>query len=514
LITRGRDLEKGFDDSCDVVIIGSGAGGAVVAALCAEAGLDVVVIEEGGYYTPDEYGKFRPSESLRRLGRESGLFPVAGVGDTPLISLMQGKCVGGSSVMTGGVCFRVPEEILHQWATDLGLPEMSPDAMDRHFAEVEKRVHVTEIPPHARSRSTELFVEGADKLGIPIHSIRRNTKDCEGRARCNFGCPIGAKMSVDISYLPGALEKGTRIYADSRVDDILTYNGRASGVSGVVLGGPDGSPQHKFTVHAKVVVVAAGTIHTPMILSRAGIGVNTGVLGNHITLHPSFRVSAIFDEEVRGWDGALQSVYSDHFMDDGITLVGVYSAVNVLAAAFPGVGREHLRYIRKMKSAAIFGGMIHDEGGGAVRPHIAGREPLLTYRMASEDKRRLVRGVGIVCEMAFAAGAKEVIAPWFGYPAFTRVEDMRAAIANPPDASRMECMSFHPLGSARMGVNEKLGVVRMTGESWDLPGLYVADGSVLPTSIGVNSQLPVMAVATKIARDLLHAWPRHQAAAA
>lgn len=514
MIVRGRDLTKGFEESCDVVIVGSGAGGAVVAALCAEAGLAVVILEEGGYYTPAEYGKFRPSESLRRLGRESGMFPVAGVGDTPLISLMQGKCVGGSSVMTGGVCFRVPEEILHQWSTELGLSDMSPDAMDPHFAEVEARVNVTEVPVHARSRGTELFVSGADKLGISINSMRRNTKDCQGHARCNFGCPVGAKLSVDVSYLPGAIEHGARIYADSRVDDILTHNGRASGVSGVVLGGADGRPTHRFKIHAKVVVVAAGTIHTPMVLARAGIGVNTGVLGNHITLHPSFRVSGIFDEEVRGWDGAMQSVYSNHFADDGLTLVGIYSAVSVLAAAFPGVGAEHLRYIKKMKNAAMFGGMIHDEGGGSVRQHVAGREPLLTYRMAEQDKRRLLRGVGIVAEMAFAAGAKEVILPFFGYPALTRPEDLRAAIENPPDASRIECMSFHPLGSARMGVNEKLGVVRTTGESFDLPGLYVADGSVLPTSIGVNSQLPVMAVATKIARDLLRAWPRHQTAAA
>jgi len=514
VIVRGRDLEKGFDESCDVVIVGSGAGGAVLAAKCAEAGLTVIVLEEGGYYAPEEYGKFRPSESLRRLGRESGLFPVANVGDTPLISLMQGKCVGGSSVMTGGVCFRIPEEILHQWATELGLPDMAPDAMVPFFEEVEERIHVTEIPAHARSRSTELFVQGAEKLGIPMYSMKRNTKGCEGRARCNFGCPIGAKMSVDLSYLPSAIERGTRIYSDCRVDDVLTYRGRASGVAGVVLGGPDGRAHHKFTIHAKVVVIAAGTIHTPMILARAGIGTNTGVLGNHITLHPSFRISAIFDEEVRGWDGALQSVYSDHFMDDGITLVGIYSAMNILAAALPGVGREHLHYVKKMKNAAFFGGMIHDEGGGAVRPHIAGREPLLTYKMADEDKRRMVRGVGIVGEMAFAAGAQEVIVPWFGYPAFTRLEDFRDAIANPPDGSRMECMSFHPLGSARMGVNEKLGVVRTTGESWDLPGLYVADGSVLPTSIGVNSQLPVMAVATKIANDLLRAWPRHDAASA
>ncbi|MBI2391492.1 MAG: GMC family oxidoreductase [Deltaproteobacteria bacterium] len=507
MIVRGRDLEKGFDDKCDVVVVGSGAGGAVVATLCAEAGLDVVILEEGGYYSPEEYGRFRPSESLRRLGRESGLFPIYGVGDTPVISLMQGKAVGGSSLMTGGVCFRIPDDVLHRWATELGLDDLAPEQLAPHFEEVEKRIHVEEVPTYARSRSTELFVEGAAKMGIPMYSMRRNTSGCEGRARCTFGCSKAAKMSVDLSYLPSARERGARIYADCRVDDVLTTNGRASGVSGVVLGGRDGQPVHKFRVHAKVVVIAGGTVHTPMILWRAGIGTNTTVLGNHITLHPSFRVSAIFDEDVRGWDGVLQSVYSDHFMDDGITLVGIYSAVNVLAAALPGVGREHLAYVKKMRNGAFFGGMIHDEGGGSVRPHI-GREPLLSYRMAAEDKRRLVRGVGIVSEMAFAAGAKEVIVPWFGYHAFRRVEDLRDALANPPDASRMECISFHPLGSARMGVNSRLGVVRPSGESWDLEGLYVADGSVLPTSIGVNSQLPVMAVATKIARGLIDEWSR------
>ncbi len=514
MIVRGRDLEKGFDESCDVVVVGSGAGGAVVATLCAEAGLDVVIVEEGGHYTPEEYSRFRPSESLRRLGRESGLFPVAGVGDTPVISLMQGKCVGGSSVMTGGVCFRIPDEILHQWSHDLGLEGMDPDSMAPHFEEVEARIQVSEVPVDARSRSTELFAEGADKLGIPIHPMRRNTSGCQGRARCNFGCPIGAKLSVDVSYLPSARERGARIYADCRVDDVIVEGGRARGVSGRVIGGRDGRDVHAFTVRAKVVVIAAGTIHTPMVLWRAGVGGRTTVLGNHVTLHPGFRIGAVFDEDVRGWDGAMQSVYSDHFMDDGITLVGIYSAVNVLAAALPGVGREHLEYLRKLPSMAFFGGMIHDEGGGSVRPHVGGREPLLSYHMAAEDKRRLVRGCGIIGEIAFAAGAKEVMVPWFGYPAFTRVEDLRAAVASPPIGSRMECMSFHPLGSARMGVNQKLGVVRTNGEAWDLPGLIVADGSVLPTSIGVNSQLPVMAVATKIARELVDAWPRHQRAAA
>lgn len=507
-ITRGRDLEKGFDDACDVVVVGSGAGGAVVATLCAEAGLDVVVLEEGGHYTPDEYSKFRPSEVLRRLGREAGLFAAAGLGDTPLISLIAGKCVGGSSVMTGGVCFRVPEAILHQWSRDLGLPDMSPDAMAPYFEEVEARIHVEEVKATLRSRSTELFVEGAEKLGIRMQPLRRNIDGCTGQARCNFGCPNKAKLSVDISYLPAATSNGTRIYADCRVDRVRIERGRATGVEGVVIGGKDGKTTHPFKVFAKVVVVAAGTTHTPMVLSASGLGVASDALGRHITLHPSFRVSAIFDEDVRGWDGTLQSVYSDHFMDDGITLVGVYGAMSILAASFPGVGKEHLEYVRKMKNAAIFGAMIHDEGGGAVRPHF-GREPLLTYRMDPEDKRRLIRGLGILSQIAFAAGAREIFLPFFGSKAFRREEDVRDALEHPPPGPRIECVAFHPLGSARMACNERLGVVRSTGESWEVPGLYVADGSVLPTSIGVNSQLPVMAVATKIARTLIDHFDTH-----
>lgn len=509
-VTVGRDLENGFDDACDVVVVGSGAGGAVVAAICAEAGLDVVVVEEGGHYPHAEYSKFRPSETIRRLGRESGMTAVVpATSDTPTLSLMQGKCVGGSSIMTGGVCFRVPEDILAHWARDLGLPDMAPDALAPFFEEVEEAIHVEDVPPEARSRGTELFVAGADKLGIEIKSLRRNTKGCEGRARCTFGCPVKAKLSVDVSYLPRAFAAGARLYADCRVDDVIVENGRAAGVRGVVLGGKKGKPTHRFRVDAKIVFVCAGTIHTPLVLWRAGLGKRCHALGRHVTLHPSFRLNAVFDEPVRGWDGAMQSVYSDQFMDDGLTLINVYSAPNVLAAAFPGIGKEHLEHIEKMPYTAMFGGMIHDtaegEWGGTIYATPM-REPIFTYKMDPDDRRRFLRGFLIVAEIAFAAGAREVMLPWFGVPAFKSMSAIRDALASPPPMSKIESMTFHPLGSARMACNDRLGVVKTTGESWELPGLFVADGSVLPTSIGVNSQLPIMTVATKIARGVVERW--------
>ena len=502
-VIRGRELTAPFSAKVDVVIIGSGAGGAVMARELARDGKSVIVLEEGGYYTPDEYGKMTPSNTFRRLAREAGMSAAVGLGDTPLISVLAGKCVGGSSVLTGGVCFRIPGDILHEWTHHLGLTRMSADVLDPYFSRVEEIIHVAEVPMHMRSRGTELFVEGADKLGIPMQSLRRNIEGCRGAARCNFGCPHKAKMSVDIAFLPDACAHGASILADALVEKIAIAGGRATGVCGRFLDRLTGEPNVPFEVRAKLVVVACGSLHTPILLRKSGLDAHD--IGKHLTLHPAFRVGAIFDEEVNGWDGALQSVYSDHFASDGITLVGVYSAVNMLAAAFPGIGREHRRLTRKIPNLAVFGGMVHDEGGGRVQRWLS-REPLITYRMTPRDKARLMKGIQIVGRMAFAAGAKEVMLPIFGAQTFKSERELAFLTESPPDARRVECMAFHPLGSAKMSADARTGVVKPTGETWAVDNLFVADGSVLPTSIGVNSQLPVMGVAMMIARGICADW--------
>ena len=202
-VVHGRALPRGFDVGCDVVVVGSGAGGAVVAAICAEAGLRVIVLEEGPYYSAAEYQRFRPSDTLRRLFRESGMLTALGVGQTPMISVTLGRAVGGSSLLTGGVCFRIPSEVHNRWAKDLGLSELSERSFEAAYYDVERRAYVREVPASMRSESTNRFVAGAAHLGIEMAPLRRNTGDlCEGNARCNFACPAGAKQSVDIAYLP------------------------------------------------------------------------------------------------------------------------------------------------------------------------------------------------------------------------------------------------------------------------------------------------------------------------
>ncbi|HSO35410.1 MAG TPA: GMC family oxidoreductase N-terminal domain-containing protein, partial [Labilithrix sp.] len=335
-VIRGREQGKRFTADVDVVVVGSGAGGSVVARELARDGRSVIVLEEGGHYSPQEYGALPPSQVFRRLARESGMSVALGMGDTPLISLLAGKCVGGSSVLTGAVCFRIPDEVLHVWSEELGLEQMTPEHVEPYFAEVEHICHVETVPDHMRSRASELFVKGAASLGVEMKSMRRNTRGCKGAARCNFGCPNGAKMSVDVSFLPDASRHGTTIVSDALVERIDTAGGRARGVRGRFLDGVTGEPNVPFEIRAKVVVVACGSMHTPILLRRSGL--SSPHIGRHLTLHPAVRIGALFDEEVDGWDGALQSVYTDHYTSEGIWINGVYSAVNVLAAAFPGIG--------------------------------------------------------------------------------------------------------------------------------------------------------------------------------
>jgi choline dehydrogenase-like flavoprotein len=492
-IVHGRSLAAGLDETCDVVVIGSGAGGAVMAAHLAEAGLSVIVLEEGPYYKPEEIASFRPTQTMRRMWREAGLFAALPRGNTPVIALAMGRNVGGSSVHTGGVCFRVPGNVHDHWVRELGLPELAERRFETAYADVERRVHVTEVPVSARSLSTTTLLRGAEKLGVGFDALRRNTVACEGNARCNFGCPKHTKMSVDLAYLPSAVRHGTRVFSDSLVERILFRGDRAVGVEGRILGRPDAP---KLRVRARAVVLACGTVHTPLLLEKSGVQ-NVHV-GRHITLHPSLRVSAVFDQRIDGWNGAMQSVYSDHFAAEGITFVGVYTPVNLLAAALPGVGPALRVRARNMGHLAVMGGLIHDEGGGVIAPTPL-REGAFSYEMIPRDLARLRRAATLLGEVAFAAGAKEVYLPIFGVPPVRSLATLRALEREPIDPRRIESVAFHPLGSARMANDPRRGVVDPAGRVYGRRSLYVADGSVFPTSIGVNSQVAIMAMATRLA---------------
>lgn len=503
IVSKGDAHEGNLKLDADVVVVGSGAGGAVVAAELAEAGQRVIVLEEGPHCPVDEYKHMRPSQHLRRVWRDGGMTVAVGVGDSPVINVTMGRTVGGSSMLTGGVCFRTPESVLGHWERELGLGELTPSGLDSAFEAVEKSIHVETVPEDMRSRSTQLFAQGAAQKGFELKPLRRNTKGCHGCGRCNFGCPHGAKLSVDISYLPRASRAGAQIWSDCLVEELIIRGDRAAGVRGRLLGGPSGpldwirGRRRELEVRAPRVVLAAGSYHTPLLLMRSGVGRRSHQVGRNMTLHPGFRMFARFEEEVQGWQGSLQSAYSDAFEQDRITLVSLFVPPGVLAATMHGFGPEHRRRAEQVKNIAVFGGMIHDAGGGTVRRG-PGREPVVTYRMAEEDREAVPKLIRATAETFFAAGAKEVFPPILGQPGLD-ADAFRSLDLEHIPSNRLECSSQHPLGSCRMGSSPKSSVVDPDGQCWDVSELYVADGSVVPTSLGVNPQLTIMAMATRIA---------------
>lgn len=495
-LQSARDLQDDLELDCDTVVVGSGAGGAVVATELALAGERVIVLEEGASVPGELLGKMRPSESMRHVWRDGALLMAFGVGDSPSINVTMGRCVGGSSVLTGAVCFRTPEHVLHHWTRSLGLRDYSPSAMAPYFEHVEKAIHVETVPESMRSRSTQLFGIGAKKLGFEMLPMRRNTHNCNGCGRCNFGCPHGAKMSVDLSYLPRAIKAGADVWSHCLVERVLRKGDRAIGVEGRILNRPGGKPGHSLRVFARRVVLAAGAWHTPLILRRSDIG-RPDQVGHKLTLHPGFRVTARFDEPVKGWQGALQSGWVGDLDPEGITFMSLFVPPGVLGSAMPGVGAEHARNARNIGHLAMFGGIIHDQGGGTIHS-IPGREPLVLYRMDPHDRAKLPKLLSTMARAFFAAGAREVFLPVLGLRGFDADAFAKFDLSRIP-SSRLECASQHPLGSAQMGRLPEHSVTDPDGKVWGMDGLYLADGSVVPTSLGVNPQLSIMAIATRIA---------------
>lgn len=487
-----------FELDADVVVVGSGAGGATVATELALAGKRVVVLEEGREVPAREHGAMRQSESLRHVWREGGMTAALGLFGAPTINVTMGRVVGGSSVVTGGVCFRVPESVLRVWAREMGLSDFTPDKLDRYYAHVEKAMHVEEVPISMRSRSTALFCEGAAKLGIPVHPIRRNTRGCDGCGRCNFGCPHAAKLSVDLSYLPRAIAAGARVFTHCLVDRVTMRHGRAVGVEGRVLSSPIGRAQGRFRVRARRVVIACGGIHTPVLLRASGLASVGSHVGRHLTLHPGFRVYARFSSPVRGWQGALQSAFVDHFEHEGVTLMSLFVPASVIAATMPHAGPAHARLAERVSHVAMFGALVHDDGGGSVHRSPFGREPWVFYRCSARDHARIRFGIRKLAEIFFAAGAEEVFLPILGSEGLDADAFRRFDLDRVP-STRLEAASQHPLGTCRMSRLASDGVVDPWGKVWDVEGLYVADGSILPSSLGVNPQLTIMMVATRIA---------------
>jgi choline dehydrogenase-like flavoprotein len=490
-LISGADVTGDLSVDCDVVIAGSGAGGATMAAELAEAGVDVVVIEEGGYHPT---GSFRAESvrALRTLYRDGGGGMTIG---RPSVLFAEGRCVGGSTVVNGGMSWRTPAPVLERWSAE-GVMAIGEQQMEPYFAQAEARHSVGLQDPETIGRDSELLKAGAEAKGWAVIPNRRNQLHCAGTNNCLSGCPTGAKRSMLVTSVPRALTLGARLFADCRVDRITRAGRAVTGVTGHFARGA------RLTVRAPRVIVAGGAIQTPALLARSGLRLASGQLGRNLSLHPNANVVAFFDSDVTGWHGVHQAFQVREFVSEGVILTADNLPPPMLAALLPAYGRELGELMADYNHVVTAGPVVTDSGAGRVR-NIPGLGTQVFYRLTDTAAARLVRGVELTADALFAAGARRILLPFDGAPEICTPGELRHLLARPVPKASMQVYSIHLMGTARMSEDPRRGVTDSFGAVHGVRGLFVADASLFPGPIGINPMETVIALAMRNARRLL-----------
>lgn len=499
MIVDGSAAKSDHSIATRVCVIGSGAGGAVVARELAEAGIEVVLLEEGGFYTGKDFTG-DPREMLALLYRNRGLTGTVG---RTTIPIPLGRCVGGTTVINSGTCYRTPDYVLDSWRRDFGVEQVDEPALLPYFEKVERQLNVSPVPDATYGRNSQMFERGAQAMGFAGARIPRNERGCLGTGVCALGCPQDAKQAMHVSYVPQAVAAGASLYFRCRAERILVSAGGAFGVIGAALNA-DGQPTgHQIRVLADRVVVACGALLTPALLQRSGIPNSSGWLGRNLHIHPAARVLARFDEELRGWEEVPQAFNVHQFTREGIFLQGQFVPPALEAPMLPGIGQAHKHLMAQFSRLASFGALISDVSAGQVR---AGRGawPLVTYRMESEDVRKLTRAISLTAQIFFAAGARAVYPAIWRRPVLHSSGEALALAAARLRPQHIQMMAFHPQGTCRMGEDPRQAVTNSFGAVHGVRRLYVADASLFPSSCKVNPQITIMALATRIAAHLAH----------
>jgi choline dehydrogenase-like flavoprotein len=490
-VTNGKEVDEDLELEAEVVVIGTGAGGAAIAYELARRGRAVLMLEEGDYHRRSSFNG-RAQQMSKRLYRGKGL--TMSIGNTS-IPVWAGRAVGGSTVINSGTCYRAPDRVLERWTKE-GLP-LDPDVMRPYYDRVAEMLQVAPAEMKHVGNVGRVISRGADKLGYSHGPLNRNAPGCDGQGVCCFGCPTGAKRSTDVSYVPEALLRGAQLVTAARVESFDVVAGRARAVRGTLGSGK------KFTVKAEAIVVSAGALMTPVLLKKAGVCKETPFLGKNLSIHPASKVMALFDEHIDMASAIPQGYCVDQFEDEGLMLEGASTPLDVTAVAIPWVGHRYTEVMERFRHLATFGFMIEDTSRGEVRPGPNGL-PLILYSLNDNDVRRMARGVSILAELFLAAGADRVMTFLPGAPEVYTEDGARAIADMKLKAMDFEVTAYHPLGTARIGTDPKTSVCGPDHETHEVESLYVVDGGSVPSALGVNPQMTIMAMALR-AGELLDA---------
>ena len=477
----------------DVLVVGSGAGGTVTAVTLAEAGRDVVVVEEGRRFTPQEYGT-TPTDAMSRLFRARGMNPI--MGSVP-VAYAEGCVVGGSTEINSGFWSRPPAELLAHWKYEFNIAEASESDLVEHYAWAERALGVGPLsapwPP-----STAVFDRGLRAMGWKGGETPRAAPGCANSNTCAQGCARGAKQGMSLALLPRAEASGARILSGWRVERLLRDGARIRGVRARRVHGADAG--RRVEIHAEHVFVCGGPTETPALLRRSGI---THGVGNTLGIHPYLKVVARFPEIIDADKSVMPLLQVKEFAPD-ITMGGAYFTPGHLAVMLNENPATELRdHDARRRMAAYYVG-VRGTGRGSVRPSWVGDGlPRIHYWMSREDVTNLSRGFAHMCRLMLAAGAEVIYPATFGLAPVRSEADARVWLERDLPWADLALQTVHVFSSCPIGERPERCAADSFGRVRGVTGLAINDASMLPDSPGVNPQATIMAMARRNALAFL-----------
>jgi choline dehydrogenase-like flavoprotein len=481
----------------DVVVVGTGAGGAVAAHRLKKAGKSVVLIEEGSFIKPEQYTTDSWA-AMRQLYRDNGMRAMLG---TMIIPTMQARVVGGTTVVNSAICFRLPDDVLDEWVETEKLRGLESKGLAPLFAEIEEFLNISPEPDEYQGQNNLLMRRACQNIGWKGTPIERNSRGCKGCGVCMSGCVEGAKMSMDRSFIPAFLEMGGELYTDGRVERIITENDRAVGVAGTFIEPKTLKPSSKtFEVRAKAVVISCGAMGTPVLLLKNGLANSSGMVGRNLCNHTATGMVGFFHEPVCAWKGVNQGYCCDEFRKDGFIIEVAWAPPDVIGIRLPGFGIRHKDMMARLSEMVLWGAMIRAKSTGRVMASKKTWSPTILYSMNKRDGRLMQAAMKATADLIFAGGAEYVCPGINKIP--SEIHDPRKTgliMETSLGPTDFNPIGNHPNGTCRMSEDKKRGVVNSVGETHDVKNLFIADASIFPNSPGVNPQVTIMALSAHIA---------------
>jgi choline dehydrogenase-like flavoprotein len=502
MIVQGHEINSERSLRAHTVVVGSGSGGGVAAFHLAEAGVDTIVVEEGGYHVAREFNQ-REEDMFPMLYRSGGQQPTS----DGMVNVMQGSCYGGGTVINTSDCVAIPPEVLKHWQGMVGTSDWTEKNLEESYKRVNKFLNVKRNNRGLVNRNNGLLQQTADKLGWKSHVMDSNRKGCVGSSYCVVGCSYDGRLGTNLTYLPWAIEKGASVYTDVRCDRIERLPGAKYRVHCTVVERGVRTARLPLTIDCERVVLSASSIHTPAILFRSGLAGDLPQLGKNLTLQPQLGVLSFFadSEEIIHWRGAPQSVAVHEFDDNsdahglgGFRMEGWGGVVGMPSALVPGFGRDHKRFTSRMRNMSITALLVPDRPSGQVSYQWTddGRVvPKIDYLLTDEWKQRLFRGMKRVGELLFAAGAKEVAFASQAFPPLTSPDQLGTVERFPIAPGIASFVSAHNQGTCRMAASKDVGVVDQNLRLHTGDNIYIMDASIMPSSASTHVMIPIMVAA-------------------